>query len=118
MATISNDHKALAHTALRVLLQAELPAEQWREVEAQVQNLQRALEQEDADAFCQARKRLEQLSQPRIGRIGTDPKTPLQPPQPQTRDFINHMVETLQARQRHVPPQDTPKRARQEHEVQ
>lgn len=106
MATISNDHKALAQTALRTLLNAQLPAEQWQEVEIHLHRLQGALEQDDAEAFRQTLGELEQLSRPRIGQIGSPPATSSPAPEP-TRDFINRMVHTL-APQKTTPPPDKP----------
>lgn len=95
MGSISKDAIDFARTTLQALQDIELPAERWREVETQLQNLQHALEQDDAHAFRQARKALEELSRPRVGRIGKDRQTLLQPPKP-IRDHINHLVEKLQ----------------------
>lgn len=108
MEPIPDDAKAFAQTTLQVLLTAQLPEEQWQEVEAELQKLQRALEQNDAHAFRQARERLEELGHPRIGRIGKDPKTAPQPPSPAMRDYLNHLVSTLQPPRPAKPPNPTP----------
>lgn len=108
--SITDDLKSLARTTLQVLRNAQLPAEQWREVEAQLHRLQEALERDDAAAFRQARDQLEQLSRPRIGQIGSPPATPSPAPEP-TRDFINRLVHTLAPRATTPPdkPSDAPK---------
>lgn len=104
MTTISEDSKAIARTTLQVLQAARLPAEQWQEIEAQLHALERALNAGDADAFHQTRRKLEQLSHPRIGQIGKTPPSTPQPPTSHLRDFINRMVDALQTQ----PPAPTP----------
>lgn len=94
MTHITNDAKDLAQTTLQVLLEDELPEEDWRTIEAQLHELKRALSEDDADAFHKARKAVEHL---RIGCAGEDPKElPKKPIPSHIRDYINHIIVTLQ----------------------
>lgn len=94
MANITNDAKNLAQTTLQVLLEDELPEEKWREIEAQLHELERALGEDNADAFRKARKAVEHL---RMGCAGEAPKNlPKKPIPSHIRDYINHIIVTLQ----------------------
>lgn len=93
MAHITNDAKDLAQTTLQVLLEDELPEEDWRTIEAQLHELERALSEDKADSFREARKAIERT---RIGCAGEDLKNlPKKPIPPHIRDYINRIIVTL-----------------------